>query len=97
MTETDVDRVEMLWQGARVVHTFMANRFAHEIGDYPRFICLASFDMTYAFLAMLKLVTVQVPGWDLARVRAELRFEGGWSSSSFSLAPEYDTWESSWN
>jgi hypothetical protein len=78
MSETDLDRVEMLWQGARVVRTFMAGRFAHEIGDYPRFVCLASFDMTYAFLSMLKLVTVLVPGWVLARARAELRFEGGW-------------------
>ena len=42
LSETDRERVELLWQGARVVHTFMANRFAHEISDYPRGICLAS-------------------------------------------------------
>lgn len=83
LSETDRERVELLWQGARVVHTFMANRFAHEISDYPRGICLASCDMTYVFLTMLKLMTLQVPGWDLARVRAELRFEGWYIPGRF--------------
>ncbi|KAK3906352.1 protein priB [Staphylotrichum tortipilum] len=67
--------VEMLCEGARVVHAFMTSRFAHDIGEYPRFIRLASFDLTYVFLTMLKLVTLQAPGWDLARVRQELRFD----------------------
>lgn len=66
----------MLWACARVVRTFLTNRFAREAGDYPRFIRLSSFDLTYVFLTMLKMVTLQVPGWDLARVREELHFDG---------------------
>ncbi len=68
--------VEMLCEGARVVHAFMTSRFSHDIGEYPRFIRLSSFDLTYVFLTMLKMVTLQAPGWDLARVRQELRFDG---------------------
>jgi hypothetical protein len=69
------EHIEMLWQCARAVQAFMSNRFSTEKGQYPRFICLSSFDMTYVFLTMLKLATLQVPGWDLARAREEMRFD----------------------
>ncbi|KAK4123769.1 hypothetical protein N657DRAFT_573578 [Parathielavia appendiculata] len=72
--EADPKRLELLWQCARVVTTFMKNRFSEEIGDYPRFVCVSSFDLTYVFLTMLRLVTLQVPGWDLAVVAKELPF-----------------------
>lgn len=74
------ERLEMLWQCARVVRSVMMNRFSRAVDDYPRFMCLSSCDITYTFVTMLKLVTLQVPGWDLARVRAELPIEGQWSS-----------------
>ena len=68
--------VEMLWASARIVHSFLTNRLAGGITDYPRFIRLSSFDLTYVFLTLLKLVTLQAPGWDLAQVREELHFDG---------------------
>ena len=76
VSEADAGRVSILWDCARVVHTFMSQRFANEAQDYPRYICPTSLDLTYVFLTMLKLVTLQVPGWDLARVREELQFDG---------------------
>ncbi|KAH6624905.1 hypothetical protein B0J18DRAFT_194851 [Chaetomium sp. MPI-SDFR-AT-0129] len=71
--EQNANRVQMLWDCARVVEAFMSRRFAHETGDFPRFISLTSLDLTYVFLTMLKLATLQVPGWDLEEVRRELR------------------------
>jgi hypothetical protein len=74
--EANPERLELLWECARVVLSFMTNRFAEEIGDYPRFVCASSFDLTYVFLTMLKLVTLKVPGWDSAVAAKELRFNG---------------------
>ncbi|KAK4147041.1 uncharacterized protein C8A04DRAFT_9434 [Dichotomopilus funicola] len=71
--EQNANRVQMLWDCARVVEAFMSRRFAHETGDFPRFISLTSLDLTYVFLTMLKLATLQVPGWELEEVRRELR------------------------
>ncbi|KAK4157889.1 hypothetical protein C8A00DRAFT_11257 [Chaetomidium leptoderma] len=75
MEKADPGRVKMLWACTRVVNTFMTDRFGPEMGEYPRFVCMSSFDLTYVFLTMLKLVTLQVPGWDLAMVREELKFD----------------------
>jgi hypothetical protein len=72
----DPDKLEMLWECARVVRSVMGSRFSRAVEDYPRFMCLSSCDITYTFVVMLKLVTLQVPGWDLERVRAELPTEG---------------------
>ncbi|KAK4242585.1 protein priB [Achaetomium macrosporum] len=75
IAQPDPERIEMLWKCTHAVQGFMANRLSREKGEYPRFICLSSFDTTYVFLTMLKLVTLQVPGWDLGRAREELRFD----------------------
>ncbi|KAK4044033.1 hypothetical protein C8A01DRAFT_12582 [Parachaetomium inaequale] len=75
VSEADAGRVSMLWECARAVHTFMSQRFSNEAQDFPRYICPTSLDLTYVFITMLKLVTLQVPGWDLARVREELQFD----------------------
>lgn len=72
----DPEHLERLWACVRAVRAYMTNRFANERGDYPRFICMSSFDLTFVFLTMLKLVSLQVPGWDLARAKEELRFDG---------------------
>ena len=76
MKEVVPEHIEMLWASARVVHSFLTNRLSSGNCDYPRFIRLSSFDLTYVFLTLLKLVTLKAPGWDLARVREELRFDG---------------------
>ncbi|KXX74315.1 Protein priB [Madurella mycetomatis] len=71
----DPEHLERLWACVRAVRAYMTNRFANERGDYPRFICMSSFDLTFVFLTMLKLVSLQVPGWDLTRAKEELRFD----------------------
>ncbi|KAH6636618.1 hypothetical protein F5144DRAFT_187219 [Chaetomium tenue] len=68
----DAERLRILWECIRLVDAFMTKRYNREIDDYPRYVCLTSFDLTYVFLTMLKLSTMQVPGLDLARVREEL-------------------------
>ena len=41
----------------------------------PKFICMSSTDFIYTFLTALKLIMLQIPGWDLEVVRRELRFD----------------------
>ncbi|KAK4114046.1 hypothetical protein N656DRAFT_796558 [Canariomyces notabilis] len=74
-TNPDPRDVELLWACVRAVLDFLDNRAAHQMGEYPRFVCMSSFDLTYVLLTMLKLVTLQFPGWDTARVKEELRFD----------------------
>lgn len=68
-------RVSLLMSCLRATKGFLANRFAAEIGEYPRFICMSTFDFIYAFLTALKLITLRMPGWDLNKVRQELEFD----------------------
>lgn len=86
MGESDGERVRILWESVRLVDGFMTKRYNRAIEDYPRYVCLTSFDLTYVFLTMLKLSTMQVPGLDLARVREELHIQGTWSSMGVSWA-----------
>ncbi|KAK4247739.1 hypothetical protein C7999DRAFT_40971 [Corynascus novoguineensis] len=73
-TEELPEPVAMLWECARVVHTFMEHRLPDDKAkDFPRLISPTFPDLTYVFLTMLKLATLQVPGWDLARARKELQ------------------------
>lgn len=72
----DAERIERLFACACVVRAFMAKRFAVERSEFPRFICLTSFDLTYVFFNMIKLVTLHAPGWDLVRAREEIGFGG---------------------
>ncbi|KAK3322363.1 hypothetical protein B0H66DRAFT_554131 [Apodospora peruviana] len=51
------------------------DRLLDRLLERPRFICMSSFDFMYAFMTALKLIMLQVPGWDVALVRRELRFE----------------------
>ncbi|KAK4169215.1 protein priB [Cladorrhinum sp. PSN259] len=69
------DLLNMLWACTAVVKAFLTNRFAQQMGDYPRFVCMSSLDFTYVFLTMLKLMTLRLPGWDLKNLRAALDFE----------------------
>ncbi|KAK0711171.1 hypothetical protein B0H67DRAFT_278024 [Lasiosphaeris hirsuta] len=68
-------RLALLNSCLRATRNFLDNRFAQGIQEYPRFICMSSFDFVYSFLTALKLITLQTPGWDLARVRQDLDFD----------------------
>jgi hypothetical protein len=71
------DRLEYLWACLRAAQAFFNNKLARPFttSEPPRFICMCSFDFIYAFLTVLKLVTLQMPGWDLRIVREELKFD----------------------
>ncbi|KAL2188749.1 hypothetical protein L209DRAFT_680633 [Thermothelomyces heterothallicus CBS 203.75] len=70
------ERVAMLWECAHLVHAFLENRLPDEkTNKFPRVVCPTSPDLTYVFLTMIKLATVQVPGWDLARARKEMQVD----------------------
>jgi len=68
-------RLVLLRACLKATKAFLTNRFARKIGDFPRYICVSSFDFVYSFLTALKLITVQLPGWDLNQVRQDLEFE----------------------
>jgi len=71
------DRLEYLWACVRAAQAFFNNKFSQSVreSDQPQFICMCSFDFIYAFLMVLKLVTLSTPGWDLQLARKELNFD----------------------
>ncbi|KAH8880399.1 hypothetical protein GQ53DRAFT_669908 [Thozetella sp. PMI_491] len=69
------DQLEFLWACVSATKAFFANRFAGPFSDCPRFICMSTFDLVYAFLTCLKLITFDAPGWDKNLVRQELYFD----------------------
>ncbi|KAK0646039.1 hypothetical protein B0T16DRAFT_151968 [Cercophora newfieldiana] len=69
-------RTHLLSSCLQATKAFLNNRFSREIGEFPRYICVSSFDFVYAFLTALKLITVRTaPGWDLAQARQEMEFD----------------------
>ncbi|KAK0737049.1 hypothetical protein B0T21DRAFT_156225 [Apiosordaria backusii] len=68
------DRLDTLWKCVRLVKEYMHARISSDQSDYPRFISMSSFDLTYVFVRMLKLMTLTLPGWDVRVVRRE--FDG---------------------
>ncbi len=68
-------RLEMLRSCLHAAKAFLQNRFASPIDDQPRFLCLNSLEYMYAFVTALKLMTLQLPGWDCCQVRRELDFD----------------------
>jgi hypothetical protein len=69
------DRLESLWACVMAAKGFFRNKYAGRQSHEPELACMSSFDFFYAFLTMLKLVTLVAPGWDLAVVRQELKFD----------------------
>ena len=72
---TPTDRLELLWSCLKATKAYLNDRFAEPVRDCPRFLCLSALDYMYAFLTSLKLMTLQIPGWDIRRVRQELNFD----------------------
>ncbi|KAK4199037.1 hypothetical protein QBC40DRAFT_86967 [Triangularia verruculosa] len=68
------DRLDTLWKCVSLVKEYMHARMSSDQSDYPRFISMSSFDLTYVFVRMLKLMTLSMPGWDVRAVRRE--FDG---------------------
>jgi hypothetical protein len=68
-------RIRLLSLCVQATKAFFENRFASPVGEFPRYICVSSFDFLLAFLAALKLITLRAPGWDLVRAREDLEFD----------------------
>jgi hypothetical protein len=68
-------RIALLSKCLQSTKDFLTMRFSQEIRDYPRFICMSSFDFVYTFLTALKLITHRMPGWDVAVARRDLEFD----------------------
>ncbi|KAH6888560.1 hypothetical protein B0T10DRAFT_56154 [Thelonectria olida] len=74
-TETYVpltDRLQLLWGCVRSLRSFYDTRFAHRELERPRFLCLSASDFAFALITGVKLLTLQVPGWNLGQISAEL-------------------------
>lgn len=68
-------RLLLLWSSLTAVKDFFMNRFAQDIRNEPRFICLNSYEYMYCFLLSLKLITLRTPGWDPQVARRMLNFD----------------------
>lgn len=71
------DRLDYLWACVGAARAFFDNKFNKLLtsDSQPRFVCMCSFDFIYAFLTVLRLVTVSIPGWDLRVVREEVKLD----------------------
>lgn len=69
------ERLELLWGCCNAVKTFLERRFHRENNIsiiQPRFTCLSSSDFLYVFIVSLKLMTLEVPGWDIAFIQKHI-------------------------
>ncbi|KAF7563776.1 hypothetical protein G7046_g295 [Stylonectria norvegica] len=66
------DRLQLLWACLRSLTAFFDIRFSRRELERPRFICLSASDFAFALITGLKLLTLQLPGWNLAHIHAEL-------------------------
>ncbi|CAM1505357.1 Fc.00g109940.m01.CDS01 [Cosmosporella sp. VM-42] len=66
------DRLQLLWACLRALKSFFAIRFSHRELERPRFLCLSASDFVYTIITGLKLLTLQLPGWNLGHIHTEL-------------------------
>ena len=69
------DRIPLLWQTLQAAKNYIAIRSSNVTIDRPHFICMSGYDFMYAFIVCLKLVLLNVPGWDVQVVKQELNLE----------------------
>ncbi|KAH7188476.1 uncharacterized protein B0J16DRAFT_94771 [Fusarium flagelliforme] len=66
------DRLQLLWSCLRSLKTFFDLRFDHRELERPRFLCMSATEFVYTVIAGIKIVTLQLPGWNLVNVHGEL-------------------------
>lgn len=67
------DRLEVLWSLLTCSKAFFALRLGGPTDCCVRFPCISSVDFMYMFITSLKLITLHAPGWDLVRIRQDLK------------------------
>lgn len=69
------DRLRLLWSCLRSLKNIFFSRMGiWDDLDYPRFLCLHGSDLSYALIIAVRLVTLRLPGWNLANIERELSF-----------------------
>ncbi|KAG4267708.1 hypothetical protein FPRO04_04124 [Fusarium proliferatum] len=66
------DRLQLLWACVQSLKTFFDIRFDHREMERPRFLCMSASELVYTIIVGIKVVTLQLPGWNLAQIHAEL-------------------------
>jgi hypothetical protein len=66
------DRLQLLWSCVRSLRDFFQVRFAEPEIEKPRFLCIIASDLAYTLITGIKLLTLQLPGWDMASITKEL-------------------------
>ncbi|KFG86121.1 putative tRNA processing endoribonuclease Trz1 [Metarhizium anisopliae] len=66
------DRLQLLWSCVKSLSDFFEIRFAEPEIEKPRFLCIIASDLAYTLITGIKLLTLQLPGWDVASITKEL-------------------------
>ncbi|PHH84396.1 hypothetical protein CDD83_2002 [Cordyceps sp. RAO-2017] len=69
------DRLQLLWASMRSLRSFFKVRFASSELERPRFLPVIVSDTAYVFITGIKLLTLQVPGWNLEQIGKELALD----------------------
>ncbi|KAF5668862.1 cercosporin resistance [Fusarium heterosporum] len=66
------DRLQLLWACVKSLKTFFDIRFDHRELERPRFLCMSASELVYTIIVGIKVVTLQLPGWNLVNIHGEL-------------------------
>ncbi|KAG6320626.1 hypothetical protein E4U22_003065 [Claviceps purpurea] len=66
------DRLQLLWSCIKSLNEFFEIRFAKPEVEGPQFLIIMASDMAYTLITGIKLLTLQLPGWDLHSIIQEL-------------------------
>lgn len=66
------DRLQLLWSCVKSLNDFFEVRFAEPEVEKPRFLCIIASDLAYTLISGIKLLTLQLPGWDVSSINKEL-------------------------
>ncbi|TWU73680.1 hypothetical protein ED733_004454 [Metarhizium rileyi] len=66
------DRLQLLWSCIKSLGEFFEVRFAFPEIEKPHFLCIIVSDLAYTLITGIKLLTLQLPGWDVASITKEL-------------------------
>ncbi|KAF4461180.1 cercosporin resistance [Fusarium albosuccineum] len=66
------ERLQLLWGCLRALKSFFDIRFSHRELERPRFLCLSASDFVYTIITGIKLMMLQLPGWNPTTIHNEL-------------------------
>lgn len=66
------DRLQILWGCIQSLNEFFEIRFAEPEVEKPQFLIIMASDLAYALITGIKLLTLQLPGWDLHSITQKL-------------------------